>query len=47
MRLKDLFAQLRHRGVLKVAVAYIATGIVVLEVVTHLFHNFEAPHWVL
>ena len=47
MSLKHLFAELRRREVLKVAVAYIATGIVVLEVVTHLFHNFEAPHWVL
>jgi TolB-like protein len=31
----------------KVAVAYVATAAVLLEVLTHLFHNFEAPHWVL
>jgi hypothetical protein len=47
MSLKELSAELRRRGVLKVAVAYIATGFVLLEGLTHLFHNFEAPHWVL
>jgi adenylate cyclase len=31
----------------KVAVAYTAAAVVLLEVLTHLFHNFEAPHWVL
>ena len=47
MKIRGFLKELRHRGVFKVAVAYTATGIVVLEVVTHLFHNFEAPHWVL
>jgi TolB-like protein/Tfp pilus assembly protein PilF len=47
MKIRGFLKELRHRGVFKVAVAYTATGIVVLEVLTHLFHNFEAPHWVL
>jgi len=47
MSLKTFLAELRHRGVLKVAAAYLATGWVVLEGVSILFHNFEAPHWVL
>jgi hypothetical protein len=47
MGLRTLLAELRHRGVLKVATAYLATGWVVLEGVSILFHNFEAPHWVL
>jgi len=40
-------AELRDRGVLKVAVAYTATVAVLLEVLTQLFQNFEAPNWVL
>lgn len=47
MNLKAFLAELRHRGVFKVAGAYLALAVVVLEVGTHLFHNFEAPHWVL
>ena len=47
MSLKGFFKELRRRHVIKVAVAYTGIGIVLLEVLTHLFHNFEAPHWVL
>lgn len=47
MGLRGILAELRHRGVLKVATAYLAGGLVVLEAGTHLLHNFEAPHWVL
>jgi hypothetical protein len=47
MGLREFLAELRHRGVLKVATAYLAGGLVVLEAGTHLLHNFEAPHWVL
>jgi hypothetical protein len=47
MSLRAFLAELRHRGVLKVATVYLGTGVVVLEAGTHLLHNFEAPHWVL
>ena len=47
MSLRGFFKELRRRHVFKVAVAYTGIGIVLLEVLTHLFHNFEAPHWVL
>lgn len=47
MGLGGIFAELRHRGVLKVATVYLGFGVVVLEVGTHLLHNFEAPHWAL
>ena len=47
MGLREFLAELRHRGVLKVATAYLATGAVLLEVLSHLFQIFEAPHWVL
>jgi hypothetical protein len=47
MGVKGFLAELRHRGVLKVAAAYLVTGVVVLEGVSILFHNFEAPAWVL
>jgi TolB-like protein len=47
MSLRGMLKELHHRNVLKVAVAYVATGAVLLEVLTHLFHNFEAPLWVL
>lgn len=47
MSLRGLLAEMRRRGVLKVAAAYLVTGAVVLEGVSILFHNFEAPHWVL
>ena len=44
MRLRGILAELRHRGVLKVATVYLASGVVVLEAGSHLLHNFEAPH---
>jgi TolB-like protein/predicted negative regulator of RcsB-dependent stress response len=47
MRLRGILAELRHRGVLKVATVYLASGVVVLEAGSHLLHNFEAPHWVV
>lgn len=47
MGLRTLLAELRHRGVLKVATGYLATGWVVTEGVSILFQNFEAPNWVL
>jgi TolB-like protein/tetratricopeptide (TPR) repeat protein len=47
MSLREFFKELHHRNVFKVAVAYTAAAIVLLEVLTHLFHNFEAPQWVL
>jgi TolB-like protein len=47
MSLRGFLKELHHRNVWKVAVAYVATAAVLLEVLTHLFHNFEAPHWVL
>jgi TolB-like protein len=47
MSLRGFLKELHHRNVFKVAVAYAAAAMVLLEVLTHLFHNFEAPHWVL
>lgn len=47
MSLRGFLAELRHRGVLKVATVYLGGAVVVLEAGTHLLHNFEAPHWVL
>jgi hypothetical protein len=47
MKIKEFLKELHRRHVWKVAVAYTATAVVLLEVLTHLFHNFEAPHWVL
>jgi TolB-like protein/tetratricopeptide (TPR) repeat protein len=47
MSLREFLKELHHRNVFKVAVAYTAAAVVLLEVLTHLFHNFEAPHWVL
>ncbi len=47
MSLREFFKELHHRNVFKVAVAYTAAAVVLLEVLTHLFHNFEAPQWVL
>ncbi len=47
MGLREFLKELHHRNVFKVAVAYTAAAVVLLEVLTHLFHNFEAPHWVL
>jgi TolB-like protein len=42
-----LLAELRRRGVLKVAVAYAAIGWVALQVLSLLFDNFDAPGWVI
>ena len=47
MGLRDFLKELHRRRVYGVAVAYVATAAVLLEVLTHLFHNFDAPHWVL
>ena len=47
MWIRGILAELRRRGVLKVATVYLASGVVVLEVGSHLLHNFEAPHWVV
>jgi TolB-like protein len=47
MGLRGFLKELHHRNVFKVAVAYTAAAAVLLEVLTHLFHNFEAPQWVL
>ena len=47
MGLKGFLKELHRRRVYGVAVAYVATAAVLLEVLTHLFHNFDAPHWVL
>ena len=43
MSLRGFLKELHHRNVFKVAVAYTAAAVVLLEVLTHLFHNFEAP----
>jgi TolB-like protein/Tfp pilus assembly protein PilF len=40
-------AELRRRGVLKVALAYAAIGWVALQVLSLLFDNFDAPGWVI
>ena len=47
MKFREFLRELHRRNVLKVAVAYTAAAVVLLEVLTLLFHNFEAPHWVL
>jgi len=47
MSLRTILAELRQRGVLKVAAAYAAIGWVLLEVLSVLFQNFGAPDWVL
>lgn len=47
MRLRSFLAELRRRGVLKVATAYLATGWVVLEGSGFLFQSFGAPPWAL
>jgi hypothetical protein len=47
MGLREFLAELRHRGVLKVATVYVASGVMLLEAGSHLLHNFEAPHWVI
>ena len=47
MSLTGVLKELHRRKVWQVAVAYSAVAVGLLEVLTHLFHNFEAPHWVL
>ena len=47
MKFREFLRELHRRNVWKVAVAYTAAAVVLLEVLTHLFHTFEAPHWVL
>lgn len=47
MRLRSFLAELRRRGVLKVATAYLATSWVVLQGTGFLFQSFEAPAWAL
>jgi len=47
MSLRTILTELRHRGVLKVAATYAAIGWVLLEVLSVLFENFDAPDWVL
>jgi len=47
MRLRSFLAELRRRGVLKVATAYLAGGWVVLEGAGFLFQSFGAPPWAL
>jgi TolB-like protein/ribosomal protein S18 acetylase RimI-like enzyme len=47
MKFREFLRELHRRNVWKVAVAYTAAAVVLLEVLTQLFHNFEAPHWVL
>ena len=47
MKFREFVREVHRRNVWKVAVAYTAAAVVLLEVLTHLFHNFEAPHWVL
>ena len=47
MRPRSLLAELRHRGVLKVATAYLASGWVILQGVGFLFQSFGAPAWAL
>jgi TolB-like protein/Tfp pilus assembly protein PilF len=47
MSTRTLLTELRRRGVLKVAVAYAAIGWVLLQVLSLLFDNFDAPGWVI
>jgi len=47
MKFREFLRELHRRNVWKVAVAYTAAAVVLLEVLTHLFQTFEAPHWVL
>ncbi len=47
MGFRGILAELRHRGVLKVAVAYAAIGWVALQSLSLLFQNFDAPDWVI
>ena len=43
MGLRGFLAELRHRGVLRVATAYLAGGFAVFEAGTNLLRNFVAP----
>ena len=47
MGLRGVLAELRHRGVLKVAAAYAAIGWVALQGLSLLFQSFGAPGWVI
>lgn len=47
MGAKAFLAELRRRGVFKVATTYLVTGWLVTEAVGFLFQNFGAPPWVL
>jgi len=47
MSLKEFLSELRRRGVLKTAAAYLAIGWVALEGLSLLFQNFDAPGWVI
>jgi TolB-like protein len=47
MSLRGVLAELRHRGVLKVAAAYAAIGWVALQGLSLLFQSFDAPGWVI
>ena len=47
MSLRGVLAELRHRGVLKVATVYAAIGWIALQVLSLLLQNFGAPDWVI
>ncbi len=47
MKVKEFLKELHRRNVWKVALAYVAAAAVLLAVLTDLFQNFGAPHWVL
>jgi len=47
MSLRGVLAELRQRGVLKVAAAYAAIGWVALQGLSLLFQSFDAPGWVI
>jgi adenylate cyclase len=47
MSTRSVLAELRRRGVIKVAIAYAAIAWVLLQVLSLLFDNFEAPGWVI
>ena len=47
MFLRTFLAELRRRGVLKVAAGYLAIGWLLLQAVSLLFENFGAPPWAL
>jgi hypothetical protein len=47
MSLRRVLAELRRRGVLKVAAVYAAVGWVSLQSLSLLFESFDAPDWVI